>query len=752
MSHTTGSGINPSLRSVKGDIIPLTGVAVEGCLAGPFLSVTMKQRWTNSASVPLEVLWHFPLPAGAVVRSLAVERKGKRQEAKVETRDKAFEAYDRALDEGSRAALLDAETEGVLSLRLGNLDANDSMLVEVSWVQIVEETAGSLRVSIPTSIAPRYFPANWKDDSQIPREERLSLPWASMVPYGISVSIGIEDPAQLGEITSPSHQLSIVMAENRMQARLGGDFSAMDRDFVLDVMMKADRPATAWMDQWKDTSWLAADLRLPETKKRETRNIAFLIDVSGSMAGESLSAAKTAMKAALGALGKGDHFGLFAFSDSVSDGQQEPLYATQENVVGARHWIDSLETSGGTELAGALDHVWNKGSWTDVLVLTDGDVGDDAGIARMAETRLKAGTRLHILGIGSAPAGDAIFRIAHAGGGTSSTIHPNEKIAPKVLSVVSSILTGFAEGFSLKASAKDCDLASPVSGAMGTRIRILARMPGEIPDTSYISLAAQTGTENIRMELPVSTHTNPGEGQGALAALWAQARISHRSDELAKPRPDSKKTEELTAELEELALSAGILSTVTSLILVDESGQKVEGSVRFLEVPIAIPHGYGAANFSKVNLAISLKSIDEFKVAVEDLPSILELSESMTAPYRCKIGKAHFDSFGGIVEPRWWDILTLQIPGGGFGPIEEVLDLLGIGKGTVNPEDYRGNNSGRILSTALCLSWLDMKCSRDAAIWEPLVDQSRQYLAKKLKWNPVLTTKAMELARKAILP
>ena len=413
MSHRTESGIKSNVRSVKGDI-PLTGVSVEGTLSGPFLFVTMKQRWTNSASTPLEALWHFPLPAGAVVRSLAVERKGKRQVAKVQNRDKAFEAYDRALDDGTRAALLDAETEGVLSLHLGNLDANDSMLVEVSWVQIVEETAGALRVSIPTSIAPRYFPANWKDDSQIPREERLSLPWANVVPYGISVSIGVEDLAQIGEITSPSHQISIVMTENRIQARLGGDFSAMDRDFVLDVKMKADRPAKAWMEYWKDATWLAADLRLPESKKRDTRNIAFLIDVSGSMAGESLAAAKTAMKAALGALGREDYFGLFAFSDSVSDGQQEPLYATQENVVGARRWIDSLQTIGGTELAGALDHVWNKGSWTDVLVLTDGDVGDDAMIALAAEARLKAGTRLHILGIGSAPAGDVIARIAHA--------------------------------------------------------------------------------------------------------------------------------------------------------------------------------------------------------------------------------------------------------------------------------------------------------------------------------------------------
>ena len=115
-----------------------------------------------------------------------------------------------------------------------------------------------------------------------------------------------------------------------------------------------------------------------------------------------------------------------------------------------------------------------------------------------------------------------------------STIHPNERIEPKLLSVVSSILTGSAERFSLKVSGKECDLAAPVSAAMGTRIRILARMPGTIPDSSSISLMAFAGTAVTSMELPFSDLDFFGAASGALAALWAQARISHRSDEMKK--------------------------------------------------------------------------------------------------------------------------------------------------------------------------------------------------------------------------
>jgi Ca-activated chloride channel family protein len=756
MSYRTESDIAFSTTSTEGDIIPLTGISVEGTLAGPFLSVTMKQRWTNFAHAPLEALWHFPLPAGAVVRSLAVERKGKKQVAKAEPCDKAFEAYDKAIDEGSRAALLDAITEGVLSLRLGNLDAHDSMLVEVSWVQIVEETAGSLRVKIPTSIAPRYFPTNWKDKSPVPREEKLSLPWESDVPYGISVAVNIEDPDSVREVTSPSHQMTITMTEHRMIAQVGSDFSAMDRDFVLDVKLKTERPAKAWIEQGKDAAWLAVDLRLPEKEKRDARNVAFLIDVSGSMTGESLDAAKTAMKAALGALGREDHFGLFAFSDSVIDGQQEPLCANQDNAIKARGWIDNLETSGGTELGQALDHVWKKCTWTDVLVLTDGEVGDDAMIALAAKTALKSGARLHLLGIGSAPAGDAIARIAHAGGGIALTIHPNERIEPKVLSVTASIHTGFADQFSLKAVGKKCELAAPASVAMGTRARILARIPDTVRDIVSIELSAQAGRAIIQMELPVSNLRYTGAGQGSLEALWAQTRISHRYDELSGLSPDSEKSKKLIAELEKVALAAGILSTVTSLVLVDESGEKVNGSALFLEVPVAVPFGYGAApgNFDhSIVLYQSLCREELENPMFEHFLSVQSIQASPRGKTRSKsndVGRvtAQPELFFGKPKPRWWDIFAVQFPGGGFGPLVKVLELLDIRADEIDADVREDEHSSRILATALCLTWLDMQCSKEATEWEPLVDASRNYLAESIKKDSATTARAMELARR----
>jgi Ca-activated chloride channel family protein len=700
-------------------IIPLTGVAVEGKLAGAFLSVKMTQRWTNLNSGPCEALWHFPLPAGAAVRSLAVERKGKRQTAIAELRDKAFDTYDRALDEGARAALLDAETQGILSFRLGNLDAGESMLVEVGWVQMIEETAESLRVSIPTAIGPRYFPVDWQDEGQIPLEERLGLPWMTAVPYGISVCISIEDSSDVAEVASPSHRLSLAMKDGAMLARLGGDFAAMDRYFVLDVTMKAGRPSRAWVEHWKDCSWIAADLSLPERGTREARRVAFLIDVSGSMEGESLDSAKTALKAALGALGGEDRFGLFAFNDSFSGWQAEPRAATRDFVQEARSWVMQLQASGGTELAGALEQVWQKGNWTDVLVLTDGDVGDDARIARAAKARLQTGTRLHILGIGSAPAGDVIARIARSGGGRSTTIHPDERIEPRVLSVVSSIMSGFADRISLTIAKSDCESAAAARGAMGTRVCILARLQGLVPDSRTANFKAHDGSSELDGDAALEDYGKTGAEPGALAALWAQARIADRAD---------SDPEEAVQALENLALFAGILSPFTSLVLVDESGEKVEGTSLFLHVPLALPHGYGASSYGTPALFSASPRILRSNYAAES-PSF-EFGESLhvqSAGTSARKLRAH-EKPG----PDWWDILALQHPGGGFSPLEEVRALLGIAETALAPGTENDEEADRLHATALCLAWLELNCAATAAEWEPLIVLSRQFLKDRV--------------------
>ena len=126
------------------------------------------------------------------------------------------------------------------------------------------------------------------------------------------------------------------------------------------------------------------------------RDLSFVVDVSGSMSGQKLDQAKTALRQALGTLRAEDRFRLIAFSNSVRNFQEGWAPATPEMVRQARSFVDALEADGGTNIAGALDAVLGssvaEGRLPIVLFLTDGipSVGEAA-----ARSHRRRGRRTH---------------------------------------------------------------------------------------------------------------------------------------------------------------------------------------------------------------------------------------------------------------------------------------------------------------------------------------------------------------------
>ncbi|MCX7774837.1 MAG: VIT and VWA domain-containing protein [Spirochaetaceae bacterium] len=738
-----------AMESPDGIAIPLTGVAVEGTLHGSLLSVCMQQRWTNTNQVPLETLWHVPLPEHAVVRSLEIERGGASRKAIVLKRDEAFNRYEEATEEGWRSALLDAETEGVLSFRLGNLDAGDSILVTLGWVGIVEESAGALRIRIPTAIAPRYFPALPDDGQQVPLEERLSLPWTDRVPYGITVKMAIDDPASVRQVFSPSHPLSLEFSDQRIMVQVGSDDAPMDRDFVLEVAMKEERQPHAWYTHSHGDLWIAADAKLPAPAQLQPRTIAFLLDTSGSMEGESLNAAKKALKACIGALGKADRFGVFAFNSIVHDGQKHVHAADEQSMKAARKWIDRQEAEGGTELLAALEHVWAWGKWTDVLVITDGETGDTDRIAGMASRQKEGGTRLHILGIGSAPAVDAIARIVRAGGGMYGTVHPNDRIEPRTLALFGALLAGTVENIAMMLDGHPCELPAEAAACAGQRLRLFGRLSPAQESPASVQLQAIVAGEPWQCEVPLA-QPDASLDAGTIPSLWASEKVAALLDQATMSDTRHKSTQ-LEQEAADLAVRHGILTPVSSMVLIDDEGEKVGGNVYFKDIPVVLPHGWGGRTAAYCKLYMPR----------------LAVSQDMSQPIlREDAAPLHFaaalsDKPG--VAP-WWDLLALQIPGGGFGPIPELLAFLRLVESSGELAASLAGESllsallagqlaaekERSLTAALGIAWLESVWGEEAYSWEPLVRESRMLAAESVENGDGTSRAAIEWARSVL--
>ena len=146
----------------------------------------MTQRYVNRESTPSKRSIVFPLDEGAAVCGFEAIIDGTLVVGEVKEREEAFRMYDDAMERGDGAFLLDEERPDVFQASIGNLPPGKEVLVKLTYVTELVVSDGGLRFSIPTTVSPRYAPAEDRAGVGRPDAEALNPPRAWHVPYGLS--------------------------------------------------------------------------------------------------------------------------------------------------------------------------------------------------------------------------------------------------------------------------------------------------------------------------------------------------------------------------------------------------------------------------------------------------------------------------------------------------------------------------------------------------------------------------------------
>src|SRR5512141_1066388 len=121
------------LRSSSG-VIPLEGIVIEAEIKDFAVRQTITQRYRNAEETPIEAVYVFPLDEGAAVCGFEAVVGDRRIAGDVMERDKAFEAYDDALEDGHGAFLLDEHRPDVFQASVGNLPPGQEVLLKITYV------------------------------------------------------------------------------------------------------------------------------------------------------------------------------------------------------------------------------------------------------------------------------------------------------------------------------------------------------------------------------------------------------------------------------------------------------------------------------------------------------------------------------------------------------------------------------------------------------------------------------------------
>ncbi len=415
----------------------LERVTAQGEVDGLMLTMSLRQSYRNLTEHTLEAVYTFPMALDAVLLGMSAEVGGQRLEGTVLPVKRAERDYEAAIAGGNAPVMVQKSVENFYTANLGNLKPGESMVVEMRYAQLLHSRQDRVQIRLPLTIAPRHGSAVAAGIK--PHEAVDSSVTAS---YPFELSLEVNGALAQGEVSSPSHRLALMRTDTGLRVRLAQD-SWLDRDVVVDLLQPAGStsPGQAVLAPAAGGCVALSSFCTPEMlAPRSAIDLKLLVDCSGSMAGESITQARTALHAVLAELTEADHFSYSRFGTSCTHEFRRMALADTPSLARASAAIEQTDADmGGTQMEDALAETLGiRGArhHADILLITDGDVWD---IGEIATAALASHHRIFAIGVGSAPAESKLRQLAQGTGGACELVAPNESMHAAVLRMLKRI-------------------------------------------------------------------------------------------------------------------------------------------------------------------------------------------------------------------------------------------------------------------------------------------------------------------------
>ena len=601
-SATTGPAVNSGLfSSADQKPIPLDHVRVEAHVVDAAARVTIRQSYRNLETVPLEVVYTFPLDEGAAVCGFEATVDGVRYVGRAMERDDAFKEYDDALEAGHGGFLLDEERADVFTASLGNLKPGSAVELSITYVTELAAEGEAVRFTLPTTVSPRYAPAADQAGVGPVPAETLNPPVALTVPYGFSFEMDATMGGAIRGVQSPSHPIELELDGLRATVRLAQREAAMDRDLV--IVLAADNLSAphAVVERAEKGGAVALSFLPRFAPAAQTAEVIFVIDRSGSMSGPSIAEVRNALQLCLRSLTPGSRFNIVSFGNT-----HEALFrasrAYDEASLGeAAAFVRTLEADmGGTEILPALQFVVQQptvaGMPRQVLVLTDGEVTNTDEVIDLAR-RHASTARFFTFGIGAGASHHLVKGLARASRGAAEFIAPGERIEAKVMRqfkrVFAPAMTDVKVEWGQDGLAAASDRVPPVFD--GERVRVYAL--ADVLITGTATLRGTIAGRDVAFEIPIDPAAAVQGDTIATLAARERIRTLEEQGEYLESRGSLQRrgrgNSKAAAEIAALGVKYQLASRETSFVAVEHRDTPLEGRAELRRVPVALTSGWG---------------------------------------------------------------------------------------------------------------------------------------------------------------
>ena len=626
-------------------IAPTMDTDVDMTVSGMVVRTRVRQTFTNPDDFWVEGIYVFPLPDDSAVDHMRMKIGERIVEGVIKERQEAKKTYEKAKQQGKKAALVDQERPNVFTNAVANIGPRESITIEIEYQQTLQyeqqQGEGKFEVRFPLTMTPRYIPGepverNEAEESQqkiqramlqkvkylsrvnnrikeridsfsgtgwamdadaVPDASRITPPFyqSSDAANPVTIQISLNTGFPINQISSPYHAIHTARPGiGQAIVKLAQGTVPANRDFNLVWTIDSGySPKAALFNETIDGEIYNLIMVMPPTDRQGeiqdlAREVIYIIDTSGSMGGTSIEQAKAALKMALSRLKPADSFNVIQFNSVTNAMFEGARPASRRNVYQAYRYVDSLYSTGGTEMMPALslalkDDVRDENRVRQIIFLTDGSVGNESQLFTLIKQKL-GNSRLFTVGIGSAPNSFFMKRAAEFGRGTYTFIGSTNEVQAKMEELFSKLETpvltdlrvGYPDGVNVQIWPEripDLYLGEPVVLAVKAR-----------DFDGNIQISGNQADSLWQVDLPL----RGGQSGSGIGSLWARAKIKALMDTLS----DGADKEQVKNAVIDVALKHHLVSKYTSMVAVEKTPSRpLWDPLAKRNIPNNLPYG-----------------------------------------------------------------------------------------------------------------------------------------------------------------
>jgi Ca-activated chloride channel family protein len=517
--------------------------------------VLVEATFYNPNPQQIEGIYIFPIGPKAAVSSFDMTVNGRTMEAELLDADKARSIYEGIVRQLKDPALLEYAGQGLLRARVFPIEPRSEVKVRLSYESALDRDGNLTRFVYPLLSAH---------------------PGGDLSIGEVAIEVKVQADSSITSLFVPGFQVETKREGKTASARYSARNFRPERDFEV-VFGQAERPVGVDFltfrkgDEGYFLMSIAPDSEL-QTQEVGAKDITFVLDTSGSMMGEKIAQAKSALRFCVQALNAGDRFQIVGFASDLNPMASGFVAADAAGQRQAIDFIEGLRAMGGTAIDSALDFTFQQpveaGRVNLVVFLTDGlpTVGetDAAAILKRAEKAV-GNRRVFTFGVGYDVNTRLLEGLSARTRGYASYVRPNEDLEVALSSFYGRIAYPVLADLRLETDGVVLSRMQPqVLPDLFKGAEIL--VTGRVRDKGLHEMALSGAVGEHRETFRFQADLDGNMRNSFIPRMWATARVAFLQEQISL----HGENRELVDEIRQLGREFGILTPYTSFLVVEE--------------------------------------------------------------------------------------------------------------------------------------------------------------------------------------